>query len=351
MTSSTKTRFLIRRGLRADQPLATDVFEGTLYFVTDELLIERSNGIVWQGYSPGISGPIDVDADTIGTLPLTRTTGSLDIVTRTTGDLPIDTRSTGNLPFTRITGTVPLSQGGTNKTSWTVGSIPFAGTSGLLEDNVGLFFDATSKNLGLGTITPANLAFGSAKTLHLKDTTNGVAIRMEGTVANLELNSGANSFLWVTTNTDLIFATNNLERMRLYKDGNLGIGIAVPLAKIHIYGTSGTNDAGFRLENPTAGASNWQFTSATDGQFRITEIGVAARLIINKTTGQTWFSGNNFWFGTGSPVFGTSLVNGIVISNGTAPSTSPALCGQMWVEAGALKYRGSSGTVTTLGPA
>ena len=60
--------------------------------------------------------------------------------------------------------------------------------------------------------------------------------------------------------------------------------------------------------------------------------------------------GGNFGFGSVSS-FGTSAVNVIGIANGTAPTTSPAGIGQLYVEAGALKYRGSSGTVTTLGPA
>lgn len=46
--------------------------------------------------------------------------------------------------------------------------------------------------------------------------------------------------------------------------------------------------------------------------------------------------------------FGTSAVQVIGIANGTAPASSPAGMGQLWVESGALKYRGSSGTVTTI---
>lgn len=46
---------------------------------------------------------------------------------------------------------------------------------------------------------------------------------------------------------------------------------------------------------------------------------------------------------------GTSAASVIVIPNGTAPTTSPAGVGQLYVVAGALVYRGSSGTVTTLG--
>jgi len=55
--------------------------------------------------------------------------------------------------------------------------------------------------------------------------------------------------------------------------------------------------------------------------------------------------------GIGTSTFGTSAAGVIGIANGTAPTTSPAGMGQLYVEAGALKYRGSSGTVTTLAPA
>jgi hypothetical protein len=61
------------------------------------------------------------------------------------------------------------------------------------------------------------------------------------------------------------------------------------------------------------------------------------------------FSNGNV--GVGVTALGASAVGVIGIANGTAPSTSPASMGQLYVESGALKYRGSSGTVTTLGTA
>ncbi len=60
-------------------------------------------------------------------------------------------------------------------------------------------------------------------------------------------------------------------------------------------------------------------------------------------------SGGNV--GIGANTFGTSAVRVLAIGNGTAPSTSPAGMGQLYVESGVLKYRGSSGTVTTVAPA
>lgn len=51
ITEYRKTRNTQMRGLRADQPLATDVIEGTIYYVTDEQVLERSNGTTWDDIS------------------------------------------------------------------------------------------------------------------------------------------------------------------------------------------------------------------------------------------------------------------------------------------------------------
>lgn len=42
---------VINRGLRSAQPLATATAIGYLYYVTDEYLLERSNGTTWDSYS------------------------------------------------------------------------------------------------------------------------------------------------------------------------------------------------------------------------------------------------------------------------------------------------------------
>jgi hypothetical protein len=46
-----------------------------------------------------------------------------------------------------------------------------------------------------------------------------------------------------------------------------------------------------------------------------------------------------------------SSAGNLAITSSSAPSGNPTGGGFLWVEAGALKYRGTSGTVTTLGPA
>lgn len=51
-----KPKRVILRGTRAAQPLATDVAEGSIYRVTDELVVERSTGAVWEEWTTGSGG-------------------------------------------------------------------------------------------------------------------------------------------------------------------------------------------------------------------------------------------------------------------------------------------------------
>lgn len=50
-----------QRGLRAAQPAATAVAAGTIYYVTDELVTERSTGSAWEDVSDGGTGLSDGD--------------------------------------------------------------------------------------------------------------------------------------------------------------------------------------------------------------------------------------------------------------------------------------------------
>lgn len=47
---------VILRDTRANQPAANLVAEGSLYYVTDESVTERSNGLVWEDYSDSAGG-------------------------------------------------------------------------------------------------------------------------------------------------------------------------------------------------------------------------------------------------------------------------------------------------------
>lgn len=62
-------RGFLLRGIAADRPSVDDVLIGALYFSTDTLVLERSNGVIWESYSPlvggsgsiGLQGPPGID--------------------------------------------------------------------------------------------------------------------------------------------------------------------------------------------------------------------------------------------------------------------------------------------------
>ena len=60
-------------------------------------------------------------------------------------------------------------------------------------------------------------------------------------------------------------------------------------------------------------------------------------------------------YGSGDSAFPNQISllaeKGVFILNVTSAPSTPSNGGILYVEAGALKYRGSSGTITTLGPA
>lgn len=116
------------------------------------------------------------------------------------------------------------------------------------------------------------------------------------------------------------------------------------LGGVYAYGSNGTSydlAAAILYEvDSTPGAADMpgriRFYTTTDGSTTSAE-----RMRIN-SAGNIGFNGASFGSGT--------LV--MFIANATAvPSTNPTGGGILYVEAGALKYRGSSGTVTTLGAA
>jgi hypothetical protein len=90
-----------QRGTRSGQPAASSVLTGTLYFVTDEKVIERSNGSAWQSYgtatasagltSISINGPIAANSfasaqGTPATLGVVRLNNAGGIFSRNAGN-------------------------------------------------------------------------------------------------------------------------------------------------------------------------------------------------------------------------------------------------------------------------
>lgn len=93
--------------------------------------------------------------------------------------------------------------------------------------------------------------------------------------------------------------------------------------------------------------------SATGSATRINSFGTDAN-----TNMLVLCKGSTSFVGVGSSAGETARFGGVLgatkamqLLNSTAPLTTPAGSGALWVESGALKYEGSSGTVTTIAPA
>lgn len=251
-------------------------------------------------------------------------------------------------------------------------------TGNLTVDTNTLFVDSANDNVGIGTTSPQ--VYSGYRTLSIvgKATGSVIDINPSGgvTAGGLQIGSTA-----AATNIDafgpsagtaapLVLRTGTFgsvaERYRVAGDGvatwsnvgggsgtamtlnstGLGVGVtpinkfqvaASALASIPAAGASGHMFAFGSVPYGLAGgslSSGNSYLQATRWDGTATNYA----LLLQPNGGNLGFNGLSF--GGGSNV--------IFIGNGTAPSSNPTAGGILYVEAGALKYRGSSGFVTTI---
>lgn len=165
-------------------------------------------------------------------------------------------------------------------TSATAGSVLFAGTSGVLQqDNANFFWDNTNKELGIGTNAPdrtlqiKRLDSAASTNLYLlnlyRDSVGGAANRGTG-ISFRDLNTWQANIVALRTNSssdfrsDLVFFTNNnsaaaseaacTEWARLTSGGNFGIGTGATVsAKLHVVDPANN----FQIRTGSTGAFNY----------------------------------------------------------------------------------------------
>jgi len=236
----------------------------------------------------------------------------------------------------------------------------------------------SSGNLGLG-VTPS--AWSAGKALQVGTTTS---LWFDGSGStyfgnNFYYNSGfkytsssKNAVAYLTTdngqhiwyNAPSGTADNAItftQAMTLFASGALALG------------TTSDPTSGYFAIGPDSGktANSLMWLANTSGRVYIGKESSAGGTIVNGTDAYAAVIATNsaypLQFGTNNAVratidssgnlllkttsIGTSAVGVIGLGNATAPTSSPAGMGQLYVEGGALKYRGSSGTVTTIAAA
>jgi hypothetical protein len=219
------------------------------------------------------------------------------------------------------------------------------GVGGILQGSFGLRYDGIGDNYflrwyrGIGT-TNGSFAIQEGGTDRLTLASGGAFVYSGSSV---RLNPAGGSMLSINVASSGWQGTYN--GVELGRAGNAIVGVnssgtvqttanAYWNGSNWIYGNTGT--ASVVNQNGNV----WSFLNAASGTGG-NSLTLTTRLAVDA-------SGN---VQVGDVAAGASAVSVLVLKNATAPTTSPAGAGQLYVSGGALVYRGSSGTVTTIAPA
>jgi hypothetical protein len=222
-----------------------------------------------------------------------------------------------------------------------------------------------------GTATLASATITGAASVGTTLGVTGVSTFAAGTAAlpALTTTGDTNTGIFYPAADTFAVTTGGSERYRVDASGNVGIGVTPSVSKLHV-GITSTSTSGLaeanalKIENNNATVGNAAglfFSQTGDAGCGIAGI-ATSRTGGNRTSDLAFYyysqatsaspiegarldaSGNLL---VGLTAAGTTAAKTIQIANGTAP-TANVTGGQLYVEAGALKYRGSSGTVTTI---
>lgn len=122
------------------------------------------------------------------------------------------------------------------------------------------------------TMTVRNAGAGNAG-VYIQNSTSGSTLT-DGVVFSYD---GSFAYIWAYENIPLIFATNNVERVRINASGNMGIG-GTPSQRLHVFGTgsvnptvessgSTTGQVGWNIKNNVANTATFSIYNSTQAAF------------------------------------------------------------------------------------
>jgi hypothetical protein len=160
-----------------------------------------------------------------------------------------------------LTGTLPVANGGTNASTFTTGSVVFAGSGGTYtQDNSNLFYNKDKYNLGLG-VKPTNLSDGSYSHFQVGESGVIAALYSGASVMNfgqnyynnagwtrlttdassqIQLNTGTMDFRVAPTGSANSAITWTIA-MNIDNTGKIGLGTSSPSSRLVVKGVDGTS--------------------------------------------------------------------------------------------------------------
>ena len=353
------------------------------------------SGTVTSSGSLTLGGSLDLSAPPAigGTTP---NTGSFTTLTAT-GAITHNTTTNNQSYTTTGAGTITLTSGtagsinnfnigattaGTGKFTTLEYTSTLTGGTGVIAIGTNQIYKDSSGNVGIGTSSPAS-SLHVAGAITASPNATGVMLGVQSSFAQMKMYaaSGAGALIdfgvagadfkgrikYDNTNNYMEFSTNGTSlQMRLDSSGNLGLGVTpsnaytaggmttVQVKAAVMLGRNLTSWAqwGANIYSDSSGTQRYIYSDYASfyQQYQGAHSWFTAPLGtagsgIGATQAMTLTAAANLLLGGTSDPGGSNVL--YIANRGSVPGT-PSGGGVIYVEAGALKYKGSSGTVTTL---